>query len=315
MAEPHHQPRLLRVGLAALGVVTLFAVCDDGEEGDADGDADADADADADTDADGDEARLQLGFDLTLSGRGSVRVGEADLVHGVGEIDLAGLLPALAYEMQDWTEASYTLYFVLAPESDDLNVLYVYCGYAAEDGLDYFWHESFTATMDYEVGLGTCRGEARDVVVTPGLVSLEGAPAAEDLLQGVSVAGAGVTIEDGGGAITLGGEEMEAWPFELVDCSEVCAVVPEDGWWEVHLLLTRAGVEDPCFGVLYLFVDGRTEVLFAYGICLASLSRIADEELTAAWAMDRSTPRRAEPPPGPFDPVLGHVLRPCPGCF
>ena len=56
-------------------------------------------------------------------------------------------------------------------------------------------------------------------------------------------------------------------PFATVDCS-ACA---SPGWYELHVLLHRAG--EACYGVLYLFPDEPTRAQIAWTLCLPSLTQ------------------------------------------
>ena len=258
---------------------------------------------------DGGSAPVQIPFDLDVTGAGSDRVGPVSFVNSVGQMAMGSSLSAFSYEVTQWPEYGYTLYHVLAPEPDDLNVFYLYCGYASQDSFDYVWHESFSLPMDWETASGSCTMDARTVQAQVALPSLAARPSPGELVTGFSVVGAQVSIGEGGGTIVLDGALRNAYPFEAVDCRD-CASVPSDGWWELHMVLENAQGGDPCFGIVYLMLDEPGAAYFSYGFCLSSLQWMRDAAFTATWSAPEG--KTVSRPVGPRHPVTGRVLRPGP---
>jgi len=268
-------------------------------------------DQDAEEDVSTIHGTVERPFDLTAEGRGSIRVESVSVIDNAGPVEIDGAVPVLAYQKTAWPEFGYTLYHVLAPEADDLNVMYFYCGYASATSFDYIWHESFGVYMDYEAASGSCSSTDAPTVTEVTLNSLDGRPASSDLVRGFTVSGADVTIGDAGGGIRLGGTDYSAYPFEAVDCTTDCSADPADGWWELHMLLRDEASGEPCFGILYLFVSDTGSAIFEYGFCFRGLYDLPRDTLTAAWSAP-SGGGGARKPSGPRHPVYGYVLRPSP---
>jgi hypothetical protein len=220
---------------------------------------------------------------------------------------------ALAYEVTDWAEFGYVLFHVLAPEAGSLHVLYLYCGSESARSLDYVWHEAFGVPMDYEAAFGECWAERAPIVTDVELEALSALPEPESIDSGLVVDGPDAVLDDAGGFVVLGGREYGAHPFGLVDCTSECSADPADGWWEIHTVLRDPDDGEPCFGTLYLMVASADDVALGYGFCLESLTRLPDVGLDAAWRRDGGKGRDAGAiPAGPYDPRVGHVLRPGP---
>jgi hypothetical protein len=268
-------------------------------------------DPDAEEDASTIHGTITRPFSLAAEGRGSIRVENVSVLDNVGPVEIDGAVPVIAYEKTAWPEFGYTLYHVLAPEADDLNVMYFYCGYTSAASFDYIWHESFAVYMDYEAASGSCSSTDDTTVSEVTLNSLEGRPAPSDLVRGFTVSGADVTIGDAGGGIRLDGTDYAAYPFETVDCTVDCSADPVDGWWELHMLLFDEASGEPCFGILYLMVSDTGSAIFEYGFCLRGLHDLPQATLTAAWTAP-SGGGGSRKPWGPRHPTLGYVLRPSP---
>lgn len=257
------------------------------------------------------EGVVPLPFDLTADGRGSIRIEAVSVSRTTGLVEVDSPLPVLVYERTIWPEFGYVLFHVLAPETDNLNVLYFYCGNDSADSFDYIWHESFDVYLEYEHASGSCASTDDPVDAEVALYALGSRPAPEDLVEGFSVSGADVTLGDTGGSIVLDGVSYSAWPFESVDCTVDCSADPADGWWELHMLLMDEAEGDRCFGIVYLLVSFPETVDFQYGFCLGSLRPLADETLPASWTAP-SGGGGGRLPEGPRHPVEGYVLRPGP---
>jgi hypothetical protein len=249
-------------------------------------------------------------FTVDIEGNGSVRAGEVAIESGAGHINLgASPVPSIAYEMTDWSTWGYVLFHVLTPQADTLNVEYLYC---EDDALTWVWHESYAQAMDYEAASGSCSHAARDTAVPdPGLIGLTARPSATQLVEGWTLDGIELGYASAGpGTITLGGEDHDLYPFEVVDCTVDCTADPADGWWELHSIL-----ESPegrlCFGVLYMMVADTTTVQLGYPVCLDPLERLEDVFIDADWTVEPGG-GGGSAPDGPRPPGMDHVLRPLP---
>jgi hypothetical protein len=246
---------------------------------------------------------------MDLEGSGGVRVGGLAFVADVGSVEIGTSLPAVAYEMTDWSEWGYTIFHVLAPEADTLNVLYLYC---EASGFTWIWHEDYARAMDYEEAAGSCSHVLRTTVVAdPGLRELAARPGAGELVTGFTIDGAEVGYASTGpGTIRMAGRIHDLYPFEVVDCTTECTEDPVDGWWELHSIMVDPEAR-ACFGVLYLMVADTTLVQLGYPVCLDPLEHRDEEYLDADWSVD-PTGGGGSVPDGPLPPGLGHRLRPLP---
>jgi|GEM_PF-5083951 len=231
---------------------------------------------------------ITLPFDLTVSGNGTKRIAGVDLMKGVGTINIGEDIAGLAYFRTFWDEFGITLYHVLAPESDNLNVVYIYCGMNSENSLDVIWSESYSDSMMDETASGICFADINQTTTQVQIVFPSSLPSPEELVTGFSVSGPFVNITDSDSSITLNGNHYIAYPFEYVDCTTECTANPSDGWWELHIVLDEEAVEERCFGILYLILSQPSRVQFAYGFCFKNLSWIDAVWLDASWSVSQN---------------------------
>jgi len=292
----------LSTRLAAALLACFIASCGGGE-----GEPDA-ADA-LDAGDDGGAGAFMNPFRVAVDGSGSARAGAVELVDDAGSLVLMGTtVPSLAYEITEWAEYGYTLFHVIAPESDTLDVSYLYC---RSGGLTWVWHEDYDLPMDYETATGSCTHALEEIEVPdPGLVPLGARPSPAQLVPGFTIAGTDVSYAAGPGTIRIDGRIHDLYPFEAVDCTSECTADPADGWWELHSLLVDPDGR-PCFGVLYLMVADATRVQLGYPVCLEPLEHMGDVFYDAAWTVEPGG-GGGSVPAGPRPEVLGHVLRPSP---
>lgn len=256
---------------------------------------------------------ISFAWDTVITGSGQNRVSQIDITHGYGTVDREGSVPALIYEAMTWEEYEFDLYHVLAPTEDTLNVMYFYCGYVSEDGLDYVWHESYGLDMDYEYASGDCLTTGQSVDVDVELFNLTALPEPDELISGFAVDSEHVELSETGGTLDLDGREMGLYPFEVVDCTTDCTANPADGWWELHTMMEDEANGELCFGVLYLMLADPDHVSLGYGFCLQSLTRLDDTIFDAAWIEEQQKSLRGgNIPAGLRHPQLGYVLRPFP---
>jgi len=255
------------------------------------------------------EGVVTLPFDLTADGRGSIRIETVSVARNTGLVEVDSPVPVLVYQRTTWPEFDYVLFHVLAPEADNLNVLYFYCGHGSADSFDYIWHESFDVYMEYEAASGSCASTDNPVDAEVALHALTARPAPEDLVTGFTVDGEDISIGDGGGSMVLDGVSYAVWPFEPVDCTVDCSADPADGWWELHVLLMDEATAERCFGIVYLFLSYPDSADFQYGFCLDSLRPLEGVTLPATWTAPEGG-GGGRLPEGPRHPVDGYVLRP-----
>jgi len=249
-------------------------------------------------------------FTVDIEGSGSIRAGEIVLERGAGHINLGtSAVPSIAYEMTDWSTWGYTLFHVLSPQADTLNVEYLYC---EGDELTWVWHESYALAMDFESSSGSCSYADRETAVPdPGLAALSARPSASQLVEGFVLDGIQLSYDSTGpGTISLDGRDHDLYPFEVVDCTVDCTTEPADGWWELHSIMATSSGR-LCFGILYLMVADTTTVQLGYPVCLDPLERIDEIFIDADWSVD-PTGGGGSAPDGPIPPGLDHVLRPLP---
>ena len=272
---------------------------DDGGDGDDPADAPADGDEDLgdspEIEEDGPSFDLVNPFTVDVVGNGSIRMADVVLVSGSGSLGLVpgGAVPALAYEMTDWAEYGYTLFHLVAPEADTLNVSYLYC---TGSGLAWIWHEDFDLSMDVESATGTCDFSAVSTVVPdPDLLDLVARPTAAQIVTGFTIDGAQISFSTGPGTIVIDGDTYGLYPFEVVDCTTACSADPADGWWELHSILTD-GAGSPCFGIIYLMVANPSGAFLGYPVCLDPVSRLDGPTYTAAWTAPPAGGAGVSPP-------------------
>ncbi len=249
-------------------------------------------------------------FTVDIEGSGSIRAGEVVLESGAGHINL-GTSPvaSIAYEMTDWSTWGYTLFHVISPQLDTLNVEYLYC---EGDAVTWVWHESYALGMDYEAASGSCSFAVRETdVADPGLAVLSARPSASQLVEGFTLDGVQLSYASTGpGTISVDGVDHDLYPFEVVDCTVDCTTEPADGWWELHSIMASPDGR-LCFGVLYLMLADTTTVQLGYPICLEPLERLVDVFIDADWTVEPGG-GGGSAPRGPVPAGLGHVLRPLP---
>lgn len=256
---------------------------------------------------------VSFAWDTMITGSGETRVRQIDIAHGFGTVDRDGAVSALIYEAMTWEEYGIDLYHVLAPTRDTLNVMYFYCGYVSEAGLDYVWHESYGLDMDYEYATGDCSTTSQAVEVDVEISNLTALPQPYQLVSGFAVDGAEVSVSDSGGTLSLDGRELDLYPFEVVDCTSECTADPADGWWELHSMMDDEASGELCFGVLYLMTGDTDHVSLGYCFCLQSLTRLDDTTFDATWTgVSGKSFRGGTIPAGLSHPQLGYVLRPPP---
>lgn len=130
--------------------------------------------------------------------------------------------------------------------------------------------------MSWEDASGTCQAAGATTPVSvswPAMTVNTPAP-----ITGFSVSGTGVSLTAGSSG-TLDGRTF--LPYATVDCSKDCGT---PGWYELHGLILNSDSSDVCFGILYLFTDGRPTVeLGSYSICFPSLNTLGYQTFTASW--------------------------------
>lgn len=259
------------------------------------------------------QGSVLLDFEATVAGRGTGEIGVIDIAGNVGSIERDGTLVALLYQEQQWVEYDLTLYHAIAPERDNLHVMYLYCSDTLPSSLDLIWHESYDSAMGWQTATGSCSSVSSSDPTEVELVRLRSMPQPSQLVQGFTVSGSQVSLNGSGGSVTIGGTGYDAFPFEAVDCTTECSADPADGWWELHMVLENQGTGEVCFTILYLEKATPDRVSLGHGFCLESLTFLPSPTLAASWSAPPSAKSLGiHPPSGPRHPQLGYVLRPGP---
>jgi hypothetical protein len=202
-------------------------------------------------------------FDVLVTGSGAPVLDTVGIEHDVGPVTLFGTKQSSVV----WTEQEFagtTLLFALSitPDGQAMNVTYFYC-YSGTLGYVYVLGYSQPLAGAYTTGKCPQKNTPMDAGVTlPALTALP-----EPVAKGIAISGAKLSLEDGAGRAQLGGATYDFTPFATVDCS-TCGT---PGWYELHVLLHRAG--EACYGVLYLFPDDPTQAQIAWTLCLPSLAQ------------------------------------------
>src|SRR6185436_10470608 len=185
--------------------------------------------------------------------------------HDVGPVTLFGT----KQESVVYTEQAYagtTLLFTLSitPDGQAMNVTYFYC-YGGTLGYVYVVGYGQPLAGAYTTGKCPQKDTLWDVGVSlPALTALP-----EPVAKEIAIVGDELSLEAGAGTAELGGHSYDFTPFATVDCAD-CGT---PGWYELHVLLHRAG--EACYGVLYLFPDEPTRAQIAWTLCLPSLTQPA----------------------------------------
>lgn len=202
-------------------------------------------------------------FDVLVTGSGAPVLDAAAIEHDVGPVTLFGTKQqSVVWTDQEW--AGTTLLFTLSitPDGQALNVTYFYC-YDGTLGYVYVLGYSQPLAGAYTTGKCPQKDTPLDVAVTlPALTALP-----EPVAKAITIKGAELTLLDGAGTAELGGNSYDFTPFATVDCTD-CGT---PGWYELHVLLHRAG--EACYGVLYLFPDEPSVAQIAWTLCLPSLTQ------------------------------------------
>lgn len=188
----------------------------------------------------------------------------------------------MVHEVTRWPGRDLTVFHVVAPATDDLNVIYVYC---AGDTLQWVWHESYTAGLSYAAARGSVQFDGTMINALPALEPLVSAPSTADCVEGLQIIGTGIDYRDGVGSIVIDGKLHALYPFELVDCSE-CGGTDEGGWHEVHAITTGRG-SGLVFIILYMFADAPGTIDLIYHVRFDPFRRGPGGRYEASHSFDR----------------------------
>jgi len=253
---------------------------------------------------------MTMNFNAEVTGTGTTRVDSLSFERNIGEINMTSPVSALLYLEQEWAEINTTLYHVIAPTQDNLNIFYLYCG--TDTGhLDFIWHESYTESMDYEMAAGQCNSIAEEIEVPVDLPTPTVMPLPEQLVSGFSVEGPGITVNETGGSIQFPELEMDLYAFEYVDCTQ-CAATQDGGWWELHSIMYDEDTQSTCFGIIYMMLNDKENVLLGHGFCLDTLAALPPISMEADWNVPDLKAGHTSQPVGPRHPIHGYVLHPRP---
>jgi hypothetical protein len=221
------------------------------------------------------EGSVELAFDPTVTGDGSLFVGAIDMTSGSGTVEVDGnVLPALIYERQPFDP--WLLFQALVVAPDRWYVLWFYC---QGDALEYIYFEGTDGTaIDYELANGSCVDGAGPVTANVSFpaVSMPIPP----LLDGFTLEGAMLHLDGATpGSVDLDGPNT-LLAFEHVDCTVDCGA---PGWREIHSILWQPEAEKASFGIFYLF-DDSTQIPFTYAITLPDLTDPGDVDFEARWS-------------------------------
>jgi hypothetical protein len=209
------------------------------------------------------DGSFSVPFDVLVTGSGTPVVDAVSIEHDVGPVTLFGTTQSSVV----WTEQEFagtTLLFTLsiAPDGQAINVTYFYC-YGGT--LGYVYIVGYGQPLAGAYTTGKCPQTSKPLDVAVRLPALTALP--EPVAKGISIDGDELSLEGGAGTAELGGHTYDFTPFATVDCSK-CAT---PGWYELHVLLHRAG--EACYGVLYLFPDDPTRAQIAWTLCVPSLTQ------------------------------------------
>jgi hypothetical protein len=223
------------------------------------------------------ESNLTEAFSASFSGNGSKTIEKVDIRDDWGTLEISGqALDVLVYKQIPWPEFHYTLYQFTSRSADDLITGWIYCG---DDGeLQDIWYETTkSSSLNWEPVSGTCQTAQAGTPVAvhwPAMTLPLPSP-----IKGYVISGA---------EISLSAEGMGSWrdwdfiPYADVDCSTTCG---SPGWYELHSLFMKPDSPDLCFGIVYLFTDGRPVIeAGADSICFPDLDSLKTEVVQASWS-------------------------------
>jgi hypothetical protein len=191
----------------------------------------------------------------------------------------------MAYYVTEWSDINYTLFHLIAPDSDTLNVIYLY-GYG--DVITYLYHENYDLDLHDEVASGEFSADGSYTTSIANLTELEAVPSSETLVEGVEIEGNTINYQGNGPGWILWNEQYyDLYPFEFVDCSYCTSSTYDAGWYELHSILSDNDGR-LCFGILYLILSNTDRIVLGYPICLDPAESQENAYIDAQWSVDES---------------------------
>jgi hypothetical protein len=226
------------------------------------------------------DGRLALPFTVSISGRGGGAIGAISFPSPVGTVEVNGVaVSAVVYERQPWPDFGYTLYQVLAVESDRWYLLWFYCSGTTLSAI-YYEGTDGTPLTDKDA-TGTCSADD----TTPSSVDVR-APEVDmpvpPLIGGYVVTGTDIELNGAQpGFLRIGTSQLQLFVFGEVDCTQNCG---SSSWYELHAILWDEANGRACAAILYL-TPGMTSVNVEYTLTLPNLSDPTGGYLTlnATW--------------------------------
>ncbi len=156
-------------------------------------------------------------FSLSANGTGSYFVDGIEIDGNSGTVDLNGVpVPAVVTHMIEWTfnGQDWVLFTIVAPENDNLTVMWLYC---IDGDLEDLYYESFSEDLTWTTASGTCISSGNTVSETVTLLDLVAVPSAPTWTESIQLEATGLQVVSGTGTTTFGGG-FEVVPFAYVDC-------------------------------------------------------------------------------------------------
>lgn len=206
-------------------------------------------------------------YSAEIEGSGDRRVTAVSVEGNTGTVRLDGEeIPVVVYLEFYWEYAGILTYTLLGVQEDRLSTFWAYCD--NEGNLTQIWYETSDGTpVAYTDASGACANRAE-----PSASLVEFPPLdlpIPKLLDGFSIEGSDLTWNgEEPGLMDLAGEAWLLYPYNLVDCTEICG---DPGAWELHSLLWNPATLEACFGIVYLWEPPEEMVSLDLGLCLPSL--------------------------------------------
>lgn len=206
-------------------------------------------------------------YTATIEGTGRGRLKEISVQGNSGFVTFDGRrIPILVYYQYYWDVAQSLTFTILGIEEDRLSTFWAYCDTSGD--LSQLWYETSDGVeVTYENAQGKCTTSDEPygaVINLPALQVPEPTLVDGFTLSGTHLAWDGTTPAE----LDLSGEPWMAYPYNLVDCTEICG---DPGAWELHSLLWNPATSELCFGIFDLWTPSDGSVYLSLTLCLPDL--------------------------------------------
>lgn len=237
-------------------------------------------------------------FDATLKGASADNQFSITIQNNVGAVTQRGRTIHVVVDSQiPWSPL--TLYAILGADSQGIMMGWVYC---QGNALTSLWLEDTTGAAGFTASdvTGTCSVSNTTAAVnftTPSeTVNVAPAPSYPSIDGGNALSLEPNTT----GTVVLDNAAYDLVPFTIVDCAH-CGSNPNDGWVEVHSVMSAKSSQNVCLGIFYLPVVPAPTIDLQYVTCFNEA--VSGQTFTATYTIPPALEKalRVEPQSGaPF---------------